>query len=326
MTFPWPRTCAAAPVTAVFKRTAEDFRVRETLVFKPSGRGEHLYLRLEKTDIATPFLADEIARGFGVAPVAVGYAGMKDRHSVAEQWFSVSTAKDAAAFPGIEGVRLLNATRHSRKLRKGQLADNRFDICLRDLGKGDWERRLQSLVAHGAPNYFGPQRFGGNNLDAALAWLPKRRRVRVSRFKQSLYLSVLRSYLFNEVLGTRVEAGSWNRPVFGEVLEEGAEVATPTGPLWGRGRSAAVGTAAEIESGALFAHRGLLALLEHTGLTQGRRSLVLHATELAWQPHEGGLKISFRLPPGGYATALLREAFVLMQPKVQHEVQHEIQQ
>jgi len=317
MTFPWPRACAAAPVTAVFKRTAEDFRVREALAFEPSGGGEHLYLRLEKTDVATPFLADEIARGFDVAPVAVGYAGMKDRRSVAEQWFSVSTSRDAAAFPCIDGVRLLNATRHPRKLRKGQLAGNHFDIYLRDLGEGDWERRLQSVAAHGAPNYFGPQRFGGNNLDAALAWLPKRRRVRISRFKQSLYLSVLRSYLFNEVLGTRVEAGNWNQPVSGEVLEEGTEVATPTGPLWGRGRSAAVGTAAEIESAALFVHRELLALLEHAGLKQDRRSLVLRPTELVWRPHEGGLKISFRLRPGGYATALLREAFALMEPKMQ---------
>lgn len=315
MTFPWPRVCAAAPVTAVFKRTAEDFRVRETLAFKPCGSGEHLYLRIEKTNVTTPFLAGEIARGFDVAPVAVGYAGMKDRRSIGEQWFSVSTSKDETAFPAIDGVRLLNATRHPRKLRKGQLAGNHFDICLRDLGEGDWDRRLHHVVTHGAPNYFGPQRFGGDNLHAALAWLPDRRRIRLSRFKQGLYLSVLRSYLFNEVLGARVEAGNWNRPVDGEVLEDGVETATPTGPLWGRGRSAALGTAAEIESAALAAQQKLLALLEHAGLTQGRRSLVLRPENMRWWTHEGGLKVSFRLRPGGYATAMLREVFDLVQPE-----------
>ena len=84
---------------------------------------------------------------------------------------------------------------------------------------------------------------------------------------------------------------------------------------------AAVGTAAEIESAALFAHRELLALLEHAGLKQGRRSLVLRPAELVWRPNEGGLKISFWLRPGRYATALLREAFDLMQPKMQHKMQ-----
>ena len=315
MTFPWPRVCPAAPVSAVFKRTAEDFRVREALGFKPCGSGEHLYLRIEKTNVTTPFLAGEIARGFDVAPVAVGYAGMKDRRSIGEQWFSVCTSKNETALPGIEGVRLVSATRHTRKLRKGQLAGNHFDIRLRDLGDGEWERRLHRVVTHGVPNYFGPQRFGGDNLHAALAWLPDRRRTRLSRFKQGLYLSVLRSYLFNEVLGARVEAGSWNRPVDGEVLEEGAETVTPTGPLWGRGRSAAFGTAAEIESAALAAHRDLLALLEHVGLTQGRRSLVLRPEQVRWCSHEGGLKVGFWLPSGSYATAMLREVFDLVQPE-----------
>jgi tRNA pseudouridine13 synthase len=240
---------------------------------------------------------------------------MKDRRSIGEQWFSVCTSKDETAFPVIDGARLLSATRHARKLRKGQLAGNHFDICLRDLGVGDWERGLHRVVTHGVPNYFGAQRFGGDNLQAALAWLPDRQRTRLSRFKQGLYLSVLRSYLFNEVLGVRVEAGNWNRPVDGEVLSDGAETATPTGPLWGRGRSAASGAAAEIEFAALAAHRDLLVLLEHAGLTQGRRGLVLRPAEARWRSLQGGLKISFWLPSGGYATAMLREVFDLAQPE-----------
>ena len=96
------------------------------------------------------------------------------------QWFSVPrwNSPDWDRLD-IEGVRLLDAQRHGRKLRRGAHRRNRFDIVMR----GDpcdpavLEARLQRIAASGVPNYFGEQRFGRNasNLELADAWASGRR-------------------------------------------------------------------------------------------------------------------------------------------------------
>ena len=40
---------------------------------------------------------------------------------------------------------------------------------------------------------------------------------KISRTKRSLYLSALRSYLFNNLLGARIDAGDWNTVRNGDV-------------------------------------------------------------------------------------------------------------
>lgn len=156
------------------------------------------------------------------------------------------------------------------------------------------------------------------------AWLGERRRRRVGHFRAGLFLSVLRSYLFNEVLARRVQDGTWNVLVPGDVAVAGptdelsgtrpvrdpAAIGTlPTGPLWGRGRSPVSGRAAELEREALAPHAALRDGLEHVGLAQARRSLVLRADDLDWQRAGDGVELTFTLPPGGYATSLLAEVF-----------------
>lgn len=315
MTFPWPRACSADPVAAGFRAAVDDFVVREELAFTPSGAGEHLYLHLRKRNLATPELADCLARTFRVDGSAVGYAGMKDKRAVTDQWFSIATPEPAEAFPAVPGVTLLGASRHARKLRRGELIGNGFEIRLTGLDDDAWEPRLAQVAAHGAPNYFGPQRFGRDNLAAALAWLPQRRRRRVSRFRQGLHLSVLRSFLFNEVLAARVRAGNWNRAIPGDVLGGDDGQCDPAGPLWGRGSTAAREEALVLEQAALASHAGLLEGLEHAGLRQERRSFVLRPRDMRWERRGSDLLVRFALPAGGYATALLAEVFLLRAPE-----------
>ncbi|MFU8817755.1 MAG: tRNA pseudouridine(13) synthase TruD, partial [Pseudomonadales bacterium] len=292
-----------------------------------AGCGEHLLLRLEKTGLSSPQVAAALAEAFGVAEVAVGYAGMKDKHAVTEQWFSVHTPENQ--MPPLAGVRLLEATRQQRKLRRGELAGNRFRITLRGVSGSAWIERLTSIGKLGVPNYFGPQRFGGDNLELARRWLPERRRRRIPAFRSGLYLSVLRSFLFNEVLAARVRADAWRRLMDGDVpmllpqmdaSAEGVAAAqqVPTGPLWGRGRPLVSGDALALEQAALEPHRALCEGLEHAGLVQQRRSLVLRPAALTWQRHDDSVTVAFVLPPGGYATVLLAEAFDLRDAARRH--------
>lgn len=322
-----------APVLAARLRVApEDFRVEEIDAFAPSGSGEHLLLAVEKRGLTTPQAARRIAQWAGVAESAIGYAGLKDRHAVTRQRFSVwlpkKVAPDVAELQS-DDLKVLSTDWHARKLPRGALAGNRFVLALRDV-EGERvviESRLQAIAARGVPNYFGEQRFGrgGDNVAQALAMFAGKR---VRREERSLLLSAARSQIFNEVLGQRVARDDWDRGIEGDVfmldgshsvfgpvpLDDaiGARLAGfdihPTGPMWGRGELRTQGEVQALEAGIANAHAGLCNGLEAAGLKQERRGLRLPVADLAWSwPQENVLALSLRLPAGSYATTVLRE-------------------
>ncbi|MEL1265201.1 tRNA pseudouridine(13) synthase TruD [Pseudoxanthomonas putridarboris] len=329
-----PRAFGAPVLRARIRATPEDFFVEEIAGFAPTGEGEHLLLTVEKCGMNTAFAARRIAEWAGIAEVGVGYAGLKDRHAVTRQRFSVHLPKrvapDLAALQS-DDMKVLESTWHNRKLPRGALAGNRFVLTLRDV-VGDAttiESRLRQIVAHGLPNWFGEQRFGrdGGNVAAALAMFAGRR---VRREQRSLLMSAARSELFNRVLAARLADGSWNRGLEGEVwmlagsrsvfgpepwndtlAQRLAEFDIhPSGPLWGAGELRSQALAAEVEQAALQAPDALAlrAGLEKEGLRQERRSLRLRPQGLAWRwPAPGCLQLEFALPPGSYATAVLHE-------------------
>ncbi|MFZ5622783.1 MAG: tRNA pseudouridine(13) synthase TruD [Pseudomonadota bacterium] len=312
----------------------EDFVVREIPICAPDGSGEHVWLYIRKRNANTEWVARQIARFAGAAPRDVSFAGLKDRRAVTEQWFSVQLP--GRADPDwdrleVEGVTVLQAARHSRKLRRGALRGNRFEIRVRgfDGDRALAEARLRALAARGVPNYFGTQRFGrdGGNLEAAARMLRGESR-RPARYERGLYLSAARSHLFNQVLAARVAAGTWDTLLDGDVLQldggrawfvadagdaelprrlQGMEV-HPTGPLWGRGDPATQGAARALELACLEPWREWCAGLERAGLEQDRRALRVRAAELSWSwADESELSLAFALPSGSYATALLHE-------------------
>ena len=328
--------CAhGAPLLAArIRSSAEDFFVEELPAFEASGAGEHLLLTIEKRGMNTAFAAKRIATWAGVDESAIGIAGMKDRHAVTRQRFTVwlpkRIAPDIAALQS-DDLRVLDHAWHARKLPRGALAGNRFVLVLRDI-EGDVaaiQTRLQAIAAQGVPNYFGEQRFGrgGGNVQQAVAMFAGRR---VKREERSMLLSAARSELFNRVLAARVEAGNWNAAVDGDVwmLDGsrsvfGPEAFTdelqarltafdihPTGPLWGEGELRGIDAARGVELAALEGDTAsrLRAGLERAGLKQERRALRLRPDGLAWRwLDDGALELRFDLPPGCYATTVLRE-------------------
>ena len=228
------RAHGGAVLQAQIRTTPEDFRVEEIASFEPSGSGEHLLLTIEKRGINTAFVARRLAQWAGVSEMGIGYAGMKDRHAVTRQRFSVHLPKRVA--PDLDGLQVepagsgdpANSERltviehqwHSRKLPRGALAGNRFVLALRDVAgqREAIESRLQAIAAHGVPNYFGEQRFGrdGDNIANARAMFAGRR---VRREQRGMLLSAARSQLFNRVLSARVQAGNWNGLQEGRGLE-----------------------------------------------------------------------------------------------------------
>jgi len=146
------------------KYAPEDFRVDEIPLYAPCGEGEHLYLKIRKQGLATLEALRRIAKALKVSEREMGYAGLKDARAVATQWLSARGVDlDPEAAGGIAGVEILEASRHTNKLRTGHLVGNRFTIVLRGVAKEALHRAravLEVLVRRGAPNYFGEQRFG----------------------------------------------------------------------------------------------------------------------------------------------------------------------
>ena len=314
----WPAAYPPSGARATLKRLNEDFVVTELPLQPPCGEGEHLWLEVEKRGANTAFVAQRLAQAAGVKDVDVGYAGLKDRHAVARQWFSIHLPKGGAPDPTRlrhPEFEVLSQSRHVRKLRRGDLLGNRFRIVLRDVtGDRDAvEANLEAVAARGVPNYFGAQRFGhgGANVERGRAMLAREIRVRDPKTK-GLYLSAVRSFVFNEVLALRIERGLWGRTLPGDVTDEAGR---PTGPLWGRGRVTTTDEARALENEVAGRHATVCRGMEYAGLDQERRALVASPAEMSWDwPRPDELVLAFSLPAGSYATSVLDELLRTSEP------------
>lgn len=322
----------AAPLTGNFRTRPQDFCVDEQMDVTLSGSGEHLWLQVRKTGANTDWVAKQLAKCAGVAAKDAGYAGLKDRHAVTTQWFSLQLPgmadPDFSMLP--PEIEILQQQRHDKKLRRGALSGNQFTLVLRGCS-GDFaeaENTCQQITRDGLPNYYGEQRFGHHhgNLLKAERWFsgefkPKQRNQR------SLYLSAARSWIFNHILSARVEQGSWNRRLPGDVfMFEGgnswfaddaspelearlaAQAIHPTGALWGRGDLPTTEQARELEAMQAKQFPVFCAGLEKQGLKQERRALRIRVGEIGFRVVDATtLALTFELPPGAYATTLLAE-------------------
>jgi tRNA pseudouridine13 synthase len=325
--------------TARMRVSPEDFQVFEIPLLAPCGEGEHCWLRVRKRNSNTRWVAGQLAGFAGVAPSAVSYAGLKDRHAVTEQWFSVQLP--GRSDPDWQTLQhddfeVLEARRHRRKLKIGALQGNRFRLCLRDVDadREALEARLEQLRRGGFPNYFGPQRFGrdGANLESAARLFSQPRR-RVPRDKRGIYLSAVRAALFNRVLAARVEAGLWNRVVPGDALmldgrsacfvadipdndtlqRTGALEIHPTGLLCGDGAVLCRGEALALETAVLVEYEDWVQGLRRLRVEAARRALRVVARDLRWSQQEGdgSWLLEFALPAGSFATSLIAEVLAL---------------
>ncbi len=314
----WPKAYPETNARGALKLNNADFRVIELPLALPTGEGEHIWLYVKKDGANTAYVAQCLADFAGVKTMDVGYAGLKDRYAVTEQWFSVYLPKgETPDFTTIkhDEFTVLKQSRHVKKLRRGDLLGNQFAIILRDVA-GDpalIEANLKQIQQQGVPNYFGPQRFGhdGGNVEQGRLMLSREIRVRNAKMK-GLYLSAVRSFVFNEILADRINRGLWAKTLEGDVFDDADQA---TGALWGRGRVVSVAAAGELENAIAKQHASLCEGMEHAGLSQERRALAAIPKEMAWQWLDGSqLQLSFSLAAGYYATSVLREILDAQEP------------
>lgn len=341
-----PRAWGGPCLSATLRETPEDFEVTEIAQTEPDGKGDHLWLWVQKRGCNTVWVAQQLAAWLGVRSSAVAYAGLKDRHALTRQWFSVKLSQGVEVDGvhnelecPIKDVEILVARRHSRRLQRGELLGNRFRITLTEVGftgqgRDAVEHCLTQILRHGVPNYFGPQRFGHEEGNLRRAERLFAGQEPGDRQQRGMAISAARSWLFNQLLAQRVsmrdELASWLQALPGEVLVDrnsGGEYLShllgasqppglqlePSGPMWGVGPLPARKQCAELEQGVAREWSVLSAGLEALGLRQQRRLLRLPVESLSWRWLESGadsdtrMVLRFELPKGAYATAVLRE-------------------
>jgi len=328
-----PHAWGGPSVRGLIRQQPSDFSVTEVLGHDPDGEGEHLWLWVTKCERNTVDVAADLARAAGVHLRQVGFAGLKDRNALTQQYFSVHLpGKESPDWSGwsIPGVTIASASRSSRKIKRGRLRGNHFEITVREL-EGDraaLEKHLAAVRYDGVPNGFGEQRFGGNNIARALAMFCGELRRKPSKTKRGFYLSAARSLVFNHVLRERIHRGDWNHLIQGDLaMLDGSrsffaadpkdpdqlrrcreQDIHPSGPLPGQGDSPAEGKAAELENRIFHSHRELVEGLAKFGMKQERRPLRMRVGELEWRfPDDQTLTLAFSLGTGSYATSVLRE-------------------
>ncbi len=302
--------------------------------YPPAGEGDHCFVHIEKRDLTTSFAIRQIARALGTDARDAGKAGMKDRYGVTRQWVSFhEVTPEAVMALEVEGVRFLEATRHTHKLRTGHLTGNRFVLRVRGANPADAERAAEvmtTLATSGIANYFGPQRFGRDNLAKAEAWLIAGGRKPKNRGERRMLVSSLQSRAFNEALRARVEGKGLGHIRDGELVRKedtgglfcvddveeaqarsDAFAISPTAPMFGvkmrwperdagaeeRALAESVGITDEVM-------RGYKKFGEGT-----RRVVRVRPTEVSCEPVEGGFVVRFTLRKGSYATVVMRELF-----------------
>lgn len=327
-----------APAARGLLRVApDDFQVDEICDVVHDEAGEHVWLWIEKTGLTTVQVAERLAAAADVALRDIGYSGLKDRHAVTRQWFSLvwPIKSELPVWPADTDFRVLAVHRHGRKLRRGTHRANRFEIVVRDVAGLDSSlltERVAEIRCNGVPNYFGPQRFGhgGRNVALSRALFAGRR---LSRGRRNFALSAARSLVFNAVLDARLRAGAWPTPLAGEVfmlagsrsvfsaadtdepwdslVERAAHGdIQPTGPMPGReGRASLrpVDAAGAIEDRVCADLAEFVDGLDAFGVEAERRALCLPVDALQAAVDGRDLHLSFVLPAGAFATSVLRE-------------------
>ena len=331
-----PRAFGGSLSTGILKQSVQDFIVNEQLSFEPSGEGEHAYLYIQKNDLNTEDVAKCLAKHAGVTRKSVSFAGMKDKRAVTQQWFSVH-------LPGVsdpdwsllnnDQIEIKKITRHLRKLKRGAIKFNSFEIIIQQLSADHQliQQRVADISQQGVPNYFMAQRFGykANNLSLAERIFYKNHKIK-DRNKKGILLSAVRSYLFNEVLAERVSKQSWNKAIEGdtfvldgtrnffanetideEIIERIKSMDIhPSGCLFGTGKPEVLGKALAIEQAVLDNNQIFCDGLLKEKVAASRRPLRMKVSNFTVSFIDDSTAcFSFDLPSGSYATAVMRELF-----------------
>jgi tRNA pseudouridine13 synthase len=193
------------------KQLPEDFQVEELTHVTPAGQGRFAFYRLEKRGWSTPDAIQAVRRRWQVDWQRISYGGLKDRHALTGQYFTILHGPRRGLTH--HGVRVQYLGHVETPYSSHDIEANRFRIVVRHLTAEQvvaTRLALDEVRVDGIPNYFDDQRFGsvaGNDFVA-------RHLVR-GEFEAGLRLALTAPYEFDKAEQKREKAtlcecwGNW---------------------------------------------------------------------------------------------------------------------
>lgn len=330
-----PLPFAAGPLPGIggtIKAAPEHFVVEEILPYAACGEGEHVYVTFRRAGWNTPDAARAMQQRLGLARADVGWGGRKDKTAVVVQTLSfrcgvghpLADMENALADLPFE---IIAINRHRNKIKTGHVAANRFTVLVSRPGPDALPRAraiADRLKETGVPNFYGPQRFGNDLRNIHRGFSLFSAGTKGSR--NTFMVSVVQSVLFNIWLKERMESGDYRQLLAGDIVKKtdtggmftvedlaaetrrfDAGEISYTGPIYGFKMKPATEAAGDREA-ALLQRFGLIPENFRRLRSPGsRREAILNLSDLEIAQVDDGLRFTFTLPSGAYATTVLRE-------------------
>ncbi|KAJ2648892.1 multisubstrate pseudouridine synthase 7 [Coemansia sp. RSA 1250] len=134
--------------------------------------GEFCYFVMQKENMDSMDVLNQIARHLRCKPRSFGMAGTKDKRGITVQRcsaYKISHERLIGVSKKLRGARLGNFSYGPRELRLGDLQGNQFQIILRHIQGADASSLnpvLEGIRNIGFVNYFGMQRFGTQSISS----------------------------------------------------------------------------------------------------------------------------------------------------------------
>ena len=147
-------------------------RLRDAVVARTQRPGAYLHFTMVKKNWTTVKALRHLKRRLRVSLKRFGTSGMKDKRAVTAQRVSMwrGEARQLARI-GIPDIRFKDFAYTAERINLGEATGNRFTITIRNIprAENDITTTLTRFIAvariEGMPNYYGPQRFGGQNAE-----------------------------------------------------------------------------------------------------------------------------------------------------------------
>ncbi|MCB4745483.1 MAG: tRNA pseudouridine(13) synthase TruD [Sulfurovum sp.] len=198
------------PIHFNFKQTITRFFVEEIPLYCFTNNGNHLILKIKKTDMSTWKLITVLAKATGLSERDIGYAGLKDKSATTIQYFSIPKQAEKMLNKNLstERVEVLERILNKAPLKVGHLKGNRFCIILHSINEKDakcFHVTAKMMQTKGIPNYYGYQRFGEDGKSYLQGKEIAHSGKRLKGSREKLMVAAYQSYLFNKWLQSRVK-------------------------------------------------------------------------------------------------------------------------
>lgn len=151
-------------IGGVLRSEPEDFRVIELGDGPKQADGKFAAAFIRLRNWETNRFVGQAARVLGLRRNQIGFAGLKDKRAVTDQWFTFQCHPSRLGdLHSLQDVHVLGAHATTAKTYQGAHEGNRFVLRIRDhSGTPEIVDACigQIRAAGGVPHYFGPQRFG----------------------------------------------------------------------------------------------------------------------------------------------------------------------